>query len=73
MKNGWRIILIIVVVMIAFGAICAGDGVLTGADSERVSSVFEREIETRYNVDADALVHEWLPEVVGIVRDEIAN
>ena len=54
-------------------AICAGVGVLTGADSERVSSVFEREIETRYNVDADALVHEWLPEVVGIVRDEIAN
>ncbi len=72
MKHGWRIVLIIVVIMIAVGAVCAGVGALTGADTQRVGSVFEREIETRYNVDADALVHQWLPEVFQIFRDQLA-
>ena len=72
MKTGWRVILIIVVVMIAVGAICAGVGALTGADADRISSVFEREIEMRYNVDPQALIHEWLPEVVQIFRGQLA-
>ena len=72
MKTGWRVVLIIVVIMLAVGAICAGVGALTGADTGRVSSVFEREIETRYNVDPQALLHEWLPEVVQIFRGQLA-
>ena len=72
MKTGWRIVLIIVVIMIALGAICAGVGALTGADTQRVGSVFQREIESRYNVDPDALIHEWLPEVVDIVSGQQA-
>ena len=70
MKTGWRVILIIVVIMLAVGAICAGVGALTGADTERVSAVFEREIESRYNIDAQALIHDWLPEVVDIVSGQ---
>ena len=72
MKTGWRIVLVIVVIMIALGAICAGVGALTGADTQRVGAVFQREIESRYNVDPDALIHEWLPEVVGIVSGQQA-
>lgn len=72
MKTGWRVILIIVVIMLAVGAICAGVGALTGADVERVNAVFEREIEKRYNVDPEALIHEWLPEVVQIFRGQLA-
>ena len=71
MKTGWKVVLIIVVIMLAVGAICAGVGALTGADAERVNAVFEREIEKRYNVDPQALIHEWLPEVVDIVSDQL--
>ena len=37
MKTGWRIILTIVVLVILLGAICFGVGLLTGADSARIT------------------------------------
>ena len=64
MKKGWRIVLAIVAICIAFGAVCAGVGVLTGADTERVGAIIERRCEERYNLDLDAFIHEWVPEVV---------
>ena len=36
MRNGWRIILTIVVVAILLGAICFGVGLLTGGSPDRV-------------------------------------
>ena len=72
MKKAWRIILIIVVIAIAVGAVSAGVGILTGADFERVSTTLEERIAQRYNVDADRFVHEWIPESVQIIRDELA-
>ncbi len=36
MKNGWRVILGIVVVAVVVGALCCGVGVLTGADTARI-------------------------------------
>ena len=36
MRNGWRIILTIVVVAILLGAICFGVGLLTGANPDRI-------------------------------------
>lgn len=36
MKNGWRVILTIVVVAILLGAICFGVGLLTGANPDRI-------------------------------------
>ena len=71
MKKGWRVILVIVAICIAFGAVCAGVGVLTGADFERISSTLEEDIAEQHNIDANAFIHEWIPEVMTILRDEI--
>ena len=71
MKKGWRVILIIVAICIAFGAVCAGVGVLTGADTERIGAIIERRCEDRYNLDLDAFIHQWIPEVVQIFKAEL--
>lgn len=70
MKKGWNIILVIVVICIAVGAVSAGVGVLTGADFERIGTTLEENIAEQHNVDADAFIHEWIPEVMTILRDE---
>ncbi len=71
MKKGWNIILVIVVICIAVGAVCAGVGVLTGADFDRIGSTLEEYVAEQHNVDADLFIHEWVPEVAGILHDEI--
>ena len=71
MKKGWRVILVIVAICIAFGAVCAGVGVLTGADTERIGAIIERRCEDRYNLDLDAFIHQWIPEVVQIFKAEL--
>lgn len=71
MKKGWRVVLVIVAICIAFGAVCAGVGVLTGADTERVGAIIERRCEERYNLDLNAFLHEWVPEVVDIFQNEL--
>ena len=70
MKKGWRIVLVIVAVCIAFGIVCAGVGTLTGADTDRIGAVIEQRIGERNNVDVNALIHEWVPQVVEIVEDQ---
>ena len=72
MKKGWRIVLVIVAVCIAFGIVCAGVGTLTGADPDRIGAVLEQRIGERNNVDVDALIHEWVPQVVEIVKDQVS-
>ena len=52
MKKGWRVILVIVAICIAFGAVCAGVGVLTGADTDRIGAIVARRCEDRYNLEA---------------------
>ena len=42
MRKGWRIVLVIVAVCIAFGIVSAGVGTLTGADPERIGAVLEQ-------------------------------
>ena len=71
MKKGWNIILVIVVICIAVGAVCAGVGVLTGADFDRIGSTLEEYVAEQHNVDSDLFIHEWVPEVAGILHDEI--
>ena len=71
MRKGWRIVLVIVAVCIAFGIVSAGVGTLTGADPERIGAVLEQRIGERNNVDVDALIHEWVPQVVEIVKDQV--
>lgn len=73
MKKGWNIILVIVVICIAIGAVSAGVGVLTGADFERIGSTLKENIAEDHNIDAELFFHEWIPEVMDIVHDEIVK
>ena len=43
MKNGWRIILAIVLVAILFGGVCLGVGIMTGADMSRIYTVLDKQ------------------------------
>ncbi len=43
MKNGWRVILVIVLVAILFGGICLGVGLMTGADMSRIYTVLDKQ------------------------------
>ena len=72
MKKGWRIVLIIVLICVVFGMVCAGVGLLTGADGERISSIIARRCEERYNLDLDAFIHQWIPEVIQSFRSQVA-
>ena len=64
MKKGFTLIeLLVVIGMIA---------VLTGADGERISSIIARRCEERYNLDLDAFIHQWIPEVIQSFRSQVA-
>lgn len=69
MKKAWSVILIIVVVCIAIGAVSAGVGVMTGADFTRIGAAFQERAAERYNLDLDAFIHEWIPQSIEIIRD----
>ena len=71
MTRGWRIVLVIVAVCIAFGIVSAGVGTLTGADPDRISAVLQERVAEHNNVDLDALIHEWVPEVVDIIEERV--
>jgi len=71
MKKAWSVILVIVVIAIAVGAVSAGVGVLTGADFDRIGATMETIIAEQFNVDADAFIHEWIPETVHIIQNEL--
>ena len=43
MKNGWRVVLIIVLVAILLGGICLGVGLMTGAETERIYTVLDKQ------------------------------
>lgn len=71
MKKVWNIILVIVVICIAIGAVSAGVGVLTGADFERIGGSLDTFVADKYNVDAQAFIHEWIPQSMEIIREEL--
>jgi hypothetical protein len=69
MKKSWRVVLIIVIIAIAIGSVSAGVGVLTGADFERIGSVFQEQAAEKYNLDLHAFLHEWIPQSIAAIRD----
>ncbi len=73
MKKGWRVVLLIVLIAIAVGSVCAGVGVLTGADFERIGGVLQEQIAERYNVDAHAFLTEWIPEAFTAIEQGITG
>ena len=48
MKNGWRVIISIVLIAILLGGVCIGVGIITGAQMDRVYSVLDKQ----YNLNA---------------------
>ena len=46
MKKAWRIVTVIVMVALLLGAVCAGVGLMTGANGERIYSV----LDNRYHI-----------------------
>ena len=47
MKNGWRVVLMIVMVALLLGLVAVGVGYMTGADMSRILSV----LDGRYQLD----------------------
>ena len=69
MKKAWRVILVIVAIAITVGAVCAGVGMMTGADTDRIGAILEDKIAEQFNVDAYAFIHDWIPEAAHTVWD----
>ena len=69
MKGIWKAVLTIVSIALAVAVLCIIVGMITGAEPERIYSVFERVFELRYNVNLDELIHSWIPEVVATIGE----
>ena len=67
MKRAWVIILSIVGIALAIAALSITVGLITGAETERIYSVFERLFEAHYNINLDELINSWIPQVIDIV------
>lgn len=55
MKKAWQIILTIVLVVVLVGAVCAGVGIITGAEMSRIFSV----LDDRYSL---TIYYEYISE-----------
>ena len=64
MKRGWIIVLTVVGIALGIAALCIIVGFITGAEMERIYSVFERIFELRYNINLDELIKSWIPQVI---------
>ena len=64
MKGIWKAVLTIVSIALAIAVLCIIVGMITGAEPERIYSVFERIFDLRYNINLDELIHSWIPEVI---------
>lgn len=69
MKGIWKAVLTIVSIALAVAVLCIIVGMITGAEPERIYSVFERVFELRYNINLDELIHSWIPEVVATIGE----
>lgn len=69
MKGIWKAVLTIVSIALAIAVLCIIVGMITGAEPERIYSVFERVFELRYNINLDELIHSWIPEVVATIGE----
>ena len=71
MNKVWRVILVIVVISVAVGAVSAGVGIFTGADFVRIGAVLQEDVAKTFNVDLNAFIHEWIPEAFAVLRSEL--
>ncbi len=68
MKKIWNVLAVIMVLFIGIGAVCAAVGVMTGADFTRIGGGLTEYIADKYNVDAYAFFHDWIPQALAAVR-----
>ena len=73
MKKGWRIVLIIVIICFAVGAVSAAVGLMTGADFDRIGSGIQEWVAEKYNVDARAFFQDWLPQTANVIREDLTK
>jgi len=73
MKKGWRIVLIIVIICFAVGAVSAAVGLMTGADFDRIGSGIEEWVAEKYNVDVKAFFSDWLPQTANVIREDLTK
>ena len=71
MKQGWQIVLTLVGIALAFAALCVIVGFITGAEPDRIYSVFERIFEESYNINLDELINTWIPQVIDTITGSI--
>ncbi len=71
MKKAWRIIIVIVVICFAVGAVSAGVGVLTGADFVRIGTTLNEQFAEKYHYDLNAIIHEWIPQSAQIIGEAL--
>lgn len=71
MNKVWRVILVIVVISVAVGAVSAGVGIFTGADFDRIGAVLQEDVAKTFNVDLNAFIREWIPEAFAVLRSEL--
>lgn len=63
MKNGWRVVLMIVMVALLLGLVAVGVGYMTGADMSRILSV----LDDRYQLDLwQQYVQSWQQYAVNL-------
>ena len=71
MKSAWRIVIIAFGILLAAAAVCIIVGIITGAESERIYSVFERLFEMQYNINLDELINTWVPQVIDTISQSV--
>lgn len=66
MKNGWRLILIIVAIVAVLGILCIGVGAITGGDFTRIWET----LDARYHVD---MYLQYFIQVWAILKQEMLS
>ena len=66
MSRSWRVISLVVLIAILFGAICVGVGLVTGGDWNRIYA----SLDARYHID---MYVDYLGQVYVVLRDAVLN
>ena len=64
MKKGWKVVLIIFLVVVVLGTVCMSVGMMTGAETARIYSVLDDKyhIEMYYNWCRQELCANWFAD-----------
>ena len=70
MKNGWKLIIIIVLLAILLGACCVGVGLVTGGNLDRIYQTTDEQYNlTGWIQYGKTLYTDYLPAVISAIRE----